>query len=84
MKKLTIVITDSGDGSNGLSFIDGELADEQIDAIEAADKYGTFASGDGFQEKVLTFPDDFDLKSIGGIYELQTAAEFVTEHTQKN
>lgn len=80
MTTLSIVISDAGDGSNCLYYIKGVLTEEQIESVMKHDKYDAFASGDGFQVRVLTFPEGFDLDSITGV-SLQTVEEFVKTNT---
>lgn len=63
-KTLFIVITDSGDGSNGLHYtFDAELIsllDENQDQL--GDSY---QSGDGLQVRTLNVPDECTYESLG-------------------
>lgn len=63
-KELFMVITDGGDGSNGVQYtFDAELIslmDENLD--ELGDSY---QSGDGLQVKTLTVPDECTYESLG-------------------
>lgn len=60
MSKVYIVITDSGDGSNGISWVLDENVIERMKEL-AEDGDESYASGDGLQVRELTFPDDFDM-----------------------
>ena len=60
MKELYFVITNSGDGSNGIMWVkDQKVLDFMEELVDADNE--TFASGDGLQVKTLKFNDDFDL-----------------------
>ncbi len=60
MVKIDFVITNGGDGSNGIRWV---LDPAVIEVMEqkAEDGDDTYASGDGLQVTTLVFPDDFDL-----------------------
>lgn len=62
MTKLYMVITDSGDGSNGVQWVLDEDVLEKMEEL-ADDGDESYASGDGLQSHKLVFPDDFDLDS---------------------
>ncbi len=65
MKQLHIVITSGGDGSNSLLYFK-ETQEEKLEQLdEITGDYERFSSGDGVQIKTLTFPDDFDLDTLG-------------------
>jgi len=58
-----MVITNSGDGSNGIRWVtDDKVLDQMQELADDGDE--TYASGDGLQVKTLTFPDDFDLEAF--------------------
>lgn len=59
-QQIHFVITDCGDGSNGVQWV---LDDSVLDKMEelAGEGDGQYASGDGLQVKTLRFPDGFDL-----------------------
>lgn len=63
-KTLFLVITDSGDGSNSISYtFDAELIslmDENLDELGES-----YQSGDGLQVKTLTVPDECTYESLG-------------------
>lgn len=60
MKKIEMVITNGGDGSNGLRWVtDPAVIDRMIELADDGDE--TYASGEGLQVKEFVFPDDFDL-----------------------
>jgi len=63
MKELRIVITDNGDGSNGIMWVNDQKV---IDAMEELVDEGNenFASGDGLQVKTLKFEDDVALNKF--------------------
>lgn len=75
MQQVTMVITNCGDGSNSVIWFKGKLTNEQISELENYDPE-CFSSGDGFQETVYNFPDDFDFKAMG-ISEFCTVEEFL-------
>jgi len=56
-----MVITDSGDGSNKILWVTDRDVLERMDEL-ANEGDETYASGDGLQTQILSFPDDFDLK----------------------
>ena len=60
MQKIYLIITNSGDGSNGLLFVKSEeaLAKARAEADKGSEIY---ASGDGLQLKAMEFPDEFDV-----------------------
>jgi hypothetical protein len=76
MKILSMIITNSGDGSNGVSWTNNQFVLDRMEQLaDAGDE--AWASGDGLQVTQLKFPDDFDLDSwlsINGI-ELTTLEE---------
>ncbi len=60
MKTISMVITDSGDGSNGIHWVTDEaVLDKMQDLADEGDEQ--YASGDGLQVTNLGFPDDFDM-----------------------
>ncbi len=64
MQIVTAVITNSGDGSNGLLWFQGEITEQQANALEEKDpEY--WSSGDGFQAHEYKFPDDFNFEAAG-------------------
>lgn len=77
MKILSMIITNSGDGSNGISWTNNQFVLDRMEQLaDAGDE--AWASGDGLQVTQFKFPDDFDLDSwlsINGI-ELTTLEEF--------
>ena len=58
--KLYMVITDSGDGSNGVQWVLDEKVIERMEEL-ADEGDESYASGDGLQVRSLLFPDDFDI-----------------------
>ncbi len=77
MQTITMVITNSGDGSNGILWFKGTLTSETEDKLLNYDpEY--FGSGDGFQAHHYHFPDDFDFKTMG-IREFDTVEEFLNQ-----
>jgi len=65
MKKVQIVISNSGDGSNALYFFENADIDTLRNLDEITGDYEGWGSGDGVQITTLTFPDDFDLTTLG-------------------
>lgn len=63
MKELRFVITNNGDGSNGIMWVNDQKV---IDVMEelADDGDENFASGDGLQVKTLRFEDDAALNKF--------------------
>jgi hypothetical protein len=62
MKTIYFVITNGGDGSNGIHWtLERAVLDKMEDLANDGDE--TYASGDGLQVTELRFPDDFDLYS---------------------
>ncbi len=62
MSKIYMVITNSGDGSNGVQWVLDENVLEKMEAL-ADDGDESYASGDGLQSRKLVFPDGFDLEA---------------------
>lgn len=59
-QKIYMVITNCGDGSNGLQILKTEAALDRVHELaEEGDE--RYASGDGLQCRELTFPDEFAL-----------------------
>lgn len=56
--KVSFLICNSGDGSNGLEWFKCALTPEQLDVIEESD-WERYSSGDGIQYKELEVPDNF-------------------------
>lgn len=57
---INFVITNSGDGSNGIHWVRDEAILEKMEQlVEEGDEQ--YSSGDGLQVKTLVFPDGFDL-----------------------
>lgn len=62
MIALYTVITNSGDGSNGVRWVrDTRVLDLMEELADEGDE--RYASGDGLQVTKLLFPDNFDLES---------------------
>ncbi len=60
MKTISMVITNSGDGSNGIHWVtDPAVLDKMEELADDGDE--SYASGDGLQVTELGFPDDFDM-----------------------
>ncbi len=59
-QKIYMVITNCGDGSNGIQILKTERALAHLDNL-AERGYETYASGDGLQYHELNFPDEFAL-----------------------
>lgn len=53
-----MVITDAGDGSNGVQIFKTPEAMNKLQAL-ADEGYSQYASGDGLQAHSLMFPDEF-------------------------
>lgn len=65
-KRLWIVISDSGDGSNSLEFtLDKETLDDLIQQEEDGTLDDSYQSGDGLQIQELLVPDDATYESLG-------------------
>jgi saccharopine dehydrogenase-like NADP-dependent oxidoreductase len=64
-KEVHIVITNNGDGSNGLKWFRRTSYEQLLDLDEVTGDYEMWGSGDGVQIKSLSFPDDFNLDSLG-------------------
>lgn len=60
MQTIYVVITNSGDGSNGLRVVKDADTLARLEEL-ADDGDETYASGDGLQARKLRFPDDFDV-----------------------
>ena len=63
MKTVHLVITNTGDGSNGLEWFKNTPI-EKIRTLEDTD-LERYSSGDGIQITTLYFPDDFDFEAMG-------------------
>lgn len=63
--KVQIVITSCGDGSNSLYFFKDEDEKKLRNLDDLTNDYEKWGSGDGVQITTLTFPDDFDLSTLG-------------------
>jgi hypothetical protein len=62
MTKIHMVITNGGDGSNGIQWVlDEDVLDKMEELADDGDE--SYASGDGLQTHKLVFPDDFDLNA---------------------
>lgn len=61
MKKITMVITDNGDGSNGMCWVMDPNVLKRMNKL-ANERDETYMSGDGLQARSLLFPDDFNLE----------------------
>jgi hypothetical protein len=59
-QKIYMVITNNGDGSNGIQILQTERALAHLDNL-AEQGYETYASGEGLQYYELCFPDEFAL-----------------------
>lgn len=60
MKTISMVITNSGDGSNGIHWVtDPAVLDKMQELADDGDE--SYASGDGLQVTELGFYDDFDM-----------------------
>lgn len=60
MTKIYMVITNSGDGSNGIQWVtDEDVLQKMEDLVDDGDE--SYSSGEGLQSRKLIFPDDFDL-----------------------
>lgn len=61
-QRIWMIITNGGDGSNGLILIKSQAALEKVELLaEQGDEQ--FASGDGLQVRDLWFAPDFDIDS---------------------
>lgn len=62
MQKITMVIKDNGDGSNGIQWVlDEAVLDKMQELADDGDE--CYASGDGLQTTELYFPEGFDLQN---------------------
>jgi hypothetical protein len=62
MSHIYMVITNNGDGSNGVEWvIDDKVIDRMEDLADDGDE--SYASGDGLQVNTLLFPDGFDIQA---------------------
>lgn len=59
-QKIYMVITNAGDGSNGIQILKSQAAIDRVQYL-ADEGYEQYASGDGLQIIELTFPDEFAL-----------------------
>lgn len=60
MKTISMVITNSGDGSNAVHWVtDNAVLDKMQELADDGDE--KYASGDGLQVTELGFPDDFNM-----------------------
>lgn len=60
MQTIWMVITNNGDGSNGVKIVkDQSILDKMRDLVDEGDE--SYASGDGLQDRELQFPDGFDV-----------------------
>lgn len=57
---INFVITNSGDGSNGIHWVRDEAILEKMEQL-VEDGDDQYSSGDGLQVHTLVFPDGFDL-----------------------
>lgn len=63
MKKVYVVITDNGDGSNSLEW-HKTMSPEKEEQLMDNDEYGKYTSGDGFQCTELQLPEGTDLDTF--------------------
>ncbi len=68
MKKVYIVISNNGDGSNSLKFFKNTPYEVLDNLDESTGDYERWGSGDGVQITELVFPDDFDVTTIVPYY----------------
>ena len=62
MSHIYMVITNNGDGSNGVEWvIDDKVIDRMEDLADDGDE--SYASGDGLHVNTLLFPDGFDIQA---------------------
>lgn len=61
-QKIYMVITNCGDGSNGIQILKSEKALARVQEL-ADEGREVYASGDGLQLRELTFPDEFALNA---------------------
>lgn len=64
MQTVTMVISNGGDGSNGVHWFKCAIPDEVAEELESNDPE-TWSSGDGFQSTEYQFPDEFDFGACG-------------------
>lgn len=63
MQTVYMVITDSGDGSNGTQWVlDPKVVDFMSHLADEGEE--SYASGDGLQVTSLKFPDNFDVNEF--------------------
>ena len=60
MQTIWMIITNNGDGSNGIQIVKDEAVMDKIRELED-DGDECYCSGDGLQDRKLKFPDDFDV-----------------------
>jgi hypothetical protein len=60
MQTIWMIITNSGDGSNGITIVKDEAVMDKIREL-ADDGDEDYSSGDGLQDRKLKFLDDFDV-----------------------
>ena len=59
MTKVYMVITESGDGSNGIQWVlDEAVLDRMEELVDEGNE--SYSSGDGLQSRMLVFPEGFD------------------------
>jgi hypothetical protein len=62
MQKITLIVCNSGDGSNHIQIVKSEKALEKVYEL-AENGDDRYASGDGLQTWELKFPDEFALEA---------------------
>jgi hypothetical protein len=81
MKKLFVLISDGGDGSQSAHYTCNEAWVNAMAARENAESGDVGTDGDGFHYDTLTIPDDVTLESLGITSDAAVDfAELVTEN----
>ena len=63
MPSIQMVITDNGDGSNGIHWVtDPDVIDKMQELADEGNE--AFSSGDGLQVQTLIFPPEFDIDAF--------------------
>lgn len=63
MPSIQMVITDNGDGSNGIRWVTDPAVIDKMQELARAG-HETFASGDGLQVRTFIFPPEFDIDAF--------------------
>jgi len=61
MQKIWMVITNGGDGANGIQWVKDPAVIDRMEDLVYSGRAECYMSGDGLQARELKFPDDFDV-----------------------